>query len=204
MKRDPATVRKPPTDARFALHLPQTRGKCRWCGLPVEKPAIYWHADCEREFLVIIRPEVARRAVEKRDRGICAECGEDWSERFAPRKAGIISIGYLHDASREEFRAEYALGYWQYTEITWVSLWHVDHKVPLWKVAHMPDLARLDYFMLANMVTLCHRCHGRKTAKEAADRAKFDEMAAKPEKPKSKWPKGRKLQSRRFQQRKKP
>lgn len=222
-------VRKPPVDEIFALHLPQERGKCRWCGEPTAETdsrgkVRWWHSNCEAEYLRIIRLENMRFAVEKRDKGICANCEEDWSDRFKavpasgsyPRYAGLSDdgkpiravspswISTLDDGTRV-----------MWCPITWVSLWHVEHKIPLWRVAHMPAVQRIKYFMLDAVETWCEPCHKVKTRKESADRAKINErLREKPEKPKQKLasrplrsgnrlpPKGsQKLKSRPFQKR---
>lgn len=47
----------------------------------------------------------------------------------------------------------------------------VDHKVPLWSVAHLPDDQRRRYFGPDNLWLLGHRHHKAKTKLEAADRA---------------------------------
>lgn len=169
-------VRKPPVDAVFALHLPQVTGKCRWCGKPTDEPGRkVWHTACEIEFKIIIMPDVARRALEQRDHGICCDCGADWSERYKFRKG-----------------PEYWSAGAKVTEVIWISLWHNDHKVPLWKVRGMDPLKRLEYFKLANMVTRCERCHALKTSDEAGEKAKYDRRdpaIARKAKPSRSWPK---------------
>lgn len=201
-------VRKPPVDAQFALHLPQKRGKCRWCGEPVggEKTRfgggrIYWHEECQAEFYIIIRPESARNALFKRDKGICCDCGEDFSERFVLRKGIEVICGpdWKDKYPRDKYHAESRLGFWRYTELVYISLWHGDHKVPLWKVRHMAPLARLEYFKLANLITRCHECHKFKTNEEAGERAKLNEMAAPPaEKTKRSWGSRKMVSANRF------
>lgn len=164
------TPRRPPTSAVFAAHLPRRPGKCDWCGEPCEERTAVRqqikrrHDRCNDEYLTTIRPDFARAMVFARDRGICALCGEDWSERWRPIK-GLKQ--YLRDDGIEIV----------YSSILWVSLWHVDHRVPLWKVVHMPDLERIAFFKLANLQTLCDPCHGGKTAREAAERAHHNELA---------------------------
>lgn len=149
-------VRKPPVEAQFSLHLPQVKGKCRWCGDPVNEPGRkVWHSACEEEFRIIIDPGYARVALERRDRGICSGCGEDWSQRFRFRKGSEY-----HD----------------HTDVIWISLWHNDHKIPLHRAKDLEPLQRLEYFNLANMVTLCEPCHLQKTADEATERAHINRL----------------------------
>lgn len=47
----------------------------------------------------------------------------------------------------------------------------VDHRVPLWSVAHLPDEERRWYFGPGNLWLLCTRCHALKTRREAGERA---------------------------------
>lgn len=163
-------IRTPPVDARFALHLPKKSGKCRWCGLPIDeltmfgKKRLLWHRACELEFQIITMPDVARTELFKRDKGICASCGEDWSDRYRFAKGAECMHGFDRDEQ----------GFYRSTEVLWISLWHNDHIVPLWKVVHMPPLKRLAYFTLANMQTLCTPCHQQKCSDEAAEKAKYD------------------------------
>lgn len=211
MKNDPVDIRKPPVGAVLKLHLQGVRGWCGWCGLAVEEKTAargwlkFWHDACALEMAIIERPDQARRAVLDRDRGICCDCGEDWSQmyRLVPtyrekgtREARVCfametpsghwSHGYY--VSTQSWQAD---GFFPFVELTAISLWHVDHRVPLWKVRHMPPLQRLEYFKMPNLVTRCHRCHGFKTSKEAAEKAKFDAQAQDseegPPQPKSKW-----------------
>ncbi len=203
-----ADVRKPPTAAVFALHPQGVRGTCCWCGKPCEEKTPgrgwlkWWHDACEWEFKIIIRPDDARRAVLDRDHGICCDCGEDWSGRYLLRKGGLVITGPEWEVARrwkksdnEQYHAERAAGFWQYHDLVYISLWHVDHKIPLWKVRHMPDLQRLEYFKLANLITRCHVCHQRKSDGETAERAKIKKRD-KVKKPKQK------IQSRGFEKRK--
>lgn len=177
--------RRPPVNEVFKLHLPRQPGKCDWCGqphderTPVRKQLKARHAECESDYLRIIRPELARAAVEERDHGICAQCGEDWSlmSRFAPEfrhpdRSPMCSTNVEGWGRKDELRI-------RFTPILVISLWHVDHKVPLWKVRHMPPVERLEYWRLPNLQTLCDPCHKRKTAAEAAERSHYDALAGR-------------------------
>lgn len=53
----------------------------------------------------------------------------------------------------------------------------VDHRVPLWKVAHLPPDQRRPYFGPANIWLLCQRHHKAKTKLEAAERAQARRQA---------------------------
>jgi 5-methylcytosine-specific restriction endonuclease McrA len=193
---DAQQVRKPPVRAVLALHKQGVRGLCGWCGLA--------------EMAIIEQPSRARDAVFARDRGVCADCSEDWALacRYEPESRNrdgsphIASLwfqkGSIHGSSFP-FRRDDE-GPYLYVALRAVSLWHVDHKVPLFRVRHMPPLQRIEYFKLANLITRCAPCHERKSAKESAERAHFRALTTKAEKPKRRWPK-RKLQSRGFQKR---
>jgi hypothetical protein len=179
--------------ARLKLHPQGVRGICGWCGLPVTETTSkrgwlkFWHDACSAERTIIEQPAAAREALFKRDRGVCVDCGEDWSQkvRFVPE---FYAQAWQRDRAEEgEFwtlgpdgkrfvhlsRVHGA----PYVSLITVSLWHADHAVPLWEVAHLPDIKRLEYFMLANLLTRCERCHIIKSREEAARRAKFDRMA---------------------------
>lgn len=202
-------VRKPPIGAVLRLHQQGVRGWCGWCGLAVadKTPGCgwlkWWHDACADEMAIIERPDAARRAVFSRDKGICCDCGEDWSEMFLllPEYGGrgtyqlgpngevlrTASISYLEPSGRSSC-SQFYKGAIPYSALKVVSLWQADHKIPLWKIRHLPDLQRLEYFKLANLITRCHRCHQFKTDEEAAERAKYKRLGSTPEpKPKSKW-----------------
>ena len=188
------SVRKPPISAVLRLHPQGQRGLCGWCGKPVSETTPvrgwlkYWHDACAFEMGVIESPERARAAVLSRDHGICADCGEDWSERYRFAKGGEVATWWMSNTEERAFADQ---GYYRYTEVIWVSLWHVDHKVPLWKVRHMPPLQRLEFFKLANLVTLCEACHQRKSARETAERFHFKRLAVGGKKRKGPKMKGR-------------
>jgi 5-methylcytosine-specific restriction endonuclease McrA len=53
----------------------------------------------------------------------------------------------------------------------------VDHVVPLWKVPPcMPWERKIEYWRIGNLQVLCPECHKRKTAREAAERAKANRL----------------------------
>jgi hypothetical protein len=174
-------VRKPPINEIFALHMPEELGKCRWCGEPTDeltpttKKPRKWHASCEAVVRMLSRTDVLRWQVEQRDHGICAECGEDWSERYKirPEFPKTVDDGQVH-----HFIENFPSSIWGDFRVMWnpviyVSRWHVEHKVPLWKVAHLPAAQRIKYFLLDAVKTVCDECHAHKTRKESAERAKI-------------------------------
>lgn len=221
-------VRKPPIHAVMAQHLPQERGKCRWCGKPTtsrtghHKQLRWWHDECEALVQALARPEIMRDMVFRRDKGICANCEEDWSQRFRLIPEYVPKWRQERDAESDyattgpdgkrlvvqqwitEYRGrrptpEGFMGRFPYVPLVAVSLWHVEHRVPLWKVRHLPPLERIAYFLLDALETWCEPCHKVKTRKEAAEKAHYDRISAEPvvteaKVPKRKWPK-RKLRS---------
>lgn len=77
--------RRPPTPIWYDSALP---GQCRFCGgmIIVDgqfKPRRHWHLECAFQWMVMNSPADARRAVFRRDGGVCAGCGgffgrHDW------------------------------------------------------------------------------------------------------------------------------
>lgn len=202
-------VRKPPVEAVFALHPQGVRGSCQRCGKEVtERTEVrgwlkFWHDDCKWEFQIVTMPEMARRAVLDRDHGVCADCGENWSEavRFIPDQY----VGRWRDPEDhpERFTPGPGKGTWvwlsfshgaPYVSLREVSLWHVDHHNSLESAVRLPPLQRIEFFKLANMKTRCDPCHKRKSAKEAVQRAHFRELAGE-----NKEKSSRKIPPRAFQ-----
>lgn len=158
-------------------------GVCKWgCGKPVKKPALYWHPECLQDYLLHTRLEEQYAFLVERDGKVCGSCGEapagwvrgdvgiccDWSK-------GTVNEDWLRElwfaryelpASMEERRATGLR-----TSIEWRIRLEVDHLVPLWSVAHLPDDERRRFFGPENLWLLCPDCHKKKTAYEAADRA---------------------------------
>lgn len=200
-------VRKPPIGAVYALHLPRERGKCDWCGLPCEertpvrKQLRQTHYACSAEIQLITNPNVARWHVEKRDHGICVDCGEDWSQAVRLVPDFYVSVAYQEryetsdrvtpgpDGKRLVHLSE-SEGY-AYVSLKGISLWHVDHKIPLWKVRHMPEAQRVEYFKLHNLITRCEPCHKIKSRKESSERAHYRALAEPTESKKDKKQKPR-------------
>lgn len=70
--------RKPPKPKSYDT---APKGTCRWCNKKIigkngkQSLRASWHPKCVTEYKLIHWPGVTRRAVFKRDRGICATCG---------------------------------------------------------------------------------------------------------------------------------
>ena len=180
MARD---LRRAPFNEIHRLHRTRERGKCDWCGkpceerTPVRKQLKLRHGDCDVELQTASSPEAARRLVFDRDGGVCVDCGGAFSEmsRFRAEMpvnkfTGFACVSYIGPHAGEPR---------PYTRIIWISMWHVDHVVPLWKVQHLPAAERIKYFLLPNLLTRCDKCHARKSKREAAERAHFDRLAAR-------------------------
>lgn len=176
------THRKPP----LRRHV---RGICQWCGGAIElrlkkdgtphKIQASMHRDCTAEYMAAQNPSSFRDALIERDGRGCAVCGEaphSWEPRKPPR------LIYYHKAGPA-------------CDVEWRLMLDVDHIVPLWKVADLPDDQRREYFKIGNLQLLCGHCHKRKSAKEAAERAHLKRLAG------DKKRRGRKIPSRPFDKR---
>lgn len=199
--------RKPPLPASFMKNLTPW-GTCRWCEQPIlsETGEILkrrrWHEGCLGDYHLLTRPAIQRDHVRARDNGVCVDCGEvrvkiaDWCQhdyrwrRFVRRgdlPVQVIVIPF------DEMRKDWLLGLARppffddddpqetgpACPVVYAEDWQVDHEIPLWKVAHLPDRERLWYHTLANLRTRCTPDHKRKTRAEAAERAKFKRIKAR-------------------------
>ena len=70
--------RRPPKPKFYHI---APRGNCRVCGMMIVKKdglpnkRAHWHPKCAKEYNLIHDPSETRKAVFKRDRGICCQCG---------------------------------------------------------------------------------------------------------------------------------
>jgi hypothetical protein len=174
------------------LHARAPLGHCKWCSKEVLYPAGHkkagqrnerkgWHDTCLGDFFLHSRPEAQRSFLIRRDGEKCAQCGA------APLK--VVQGGEVVVWDSKRPRGEPPV---TYCEIDIRINLHIEHKVPLWKIRHLPDAERVKFFGPGNLQLLCTGldCHGGKTKAEAAERAHFDRMAD-PKEPKFK----RKIQS---------
>lgn len=179
-------IRKPPL-------LPYQKGRCCWCGgdIPVRlkkdgtphKVQATFHTgwpgtpDCGREYRDAMGPTAFYGRLAKRDGEQCAQCGPiagEWVPEFGTKDRPHESRLYL-EPDRPKF-----------TPVIYRVVLQVDHKVPLWKVAHLPQHERRTYFLLGNLWLLCVACHARKTTTEAAERAhqkRLEKQRAAPQQP---------------------
>ncbi len=102
-----------------------------------------------------------RRAVHKRDRGICYLCGIDCDE-IARRLASSAKGAIWHEMKKA--RGLRLLEHlWGVSLSGRLSFWDMDHDVPLSEGGR---------HSLPNLRTLCRKCHARETAQLAARRAR--------------------------------
>jgi 5-methylcytosine-specific restriction protein A len=118
---------------------------CRWCAIEVPRGRrTFCSADCVHEWKLRTDAGYLREQVFARDHGVCAVCGistESLRKEF--RK--------LDYRARRQFLKE-----WKLKEDWRRSLWDADHVVPVAEGGGECDLA--------NMRTLCLKCHRAATA----------------------------------------
>lgn len=163
-----ASHRKPPYKAQLKLHLPRIRGKCQWCGLPTEEKT---HTGLQRFWH--------------------KDCETEFRIIVFPQTA-------RSHVQRRDKEICVDCGEVAHANAKGESDWQVDHHIPLFRVAHMEPLQRLEYFKLANLVTRCTACHVVKSRGEASERAHGRKVRGElKEKPKRTWP-SRPMSSRGF------
>ena len=124
---------------------PNGRNLCRWCNLEVPKGRHTFCSDwCVEEWRLRTDPGYVREKVLERDRGVCAvcqvDCGAEW--RRLKRLRGAPRLRAFHD--------------WGLRPGSRKSLWDADHIVPVIEGGGECDLA--------NLRTLCLKCHRIATA----------------------------------------
>lgn len=81
-----AEHRNPPKPPFYTTAQP---GQCRWCGQQILKAdgsvnkRANWHPKCVAEYKLIHWPGETRKAVYKRDKGICAKCGHKCARKYS-------------------------------------------------------------------------------------------------------------------------
>lgn len=117
------------------------KGLCRWCGSPVPQGRFTFCDDtCVHEWRLRTDPGYLREQVFLRDRGVCALCGMDTEALRRDKRK-------LDYRARRQFEK-----YWGGRR----NLWDADHIVPVVEGGGECDLA--------NMRTLCLKCHKAVTA----------------------------------------
>jgi 5-methylcytosine-specific restriction endonuclease McrA len=121
------------------------RGLCRWCSLEVPRGRYTFCSEfCVHEWKLRTQPAYLREQVLHRDRGICACCGVDTI-------AEARRLRYARGTNRESL-----LAHWGLRRRSRKSLWDADHIIPVVEGGGECDLA--------NIRTLCLRCHRQATA----------------------------------------
>ena len=116
---------------------------CRWCNTEIPARRRTFCSDaCVHEWKLRTNPGYLREKVLERDNGICAICGIN----TATLRGEMRKLDY---AARRLFLKE-----WGLKEGSRKSLWDADHIVPVAAGGGQCDLA--------NMRTLCLRCHRRR------------------------------------------
>ena len=124
---------------------PHGRNLCRWCNIEVPQRRITFCSDwCVEEWRLRTDPGYLREKVLERDHGICAACGLDC-------QAASLHLKRLRGAARLK-----AFAQWGLTARSRQSLWDADHIVPVVEGGGECDLA--------NIRTLCLKCHRTATA----------------------------------------
>jgi 5-methylcytosine-specific restriction protein A len=119
---------------------PNGRGICRWCSLEVPRGRFTFCSEyCVHEWKLRSQPAYLREHVLLRDRGICAACGAD-------------TIAAYRQMRRSRGRTRQSLlEHWGLKMRSRKSLWDADHILPVAEGGGECDLA--------NIRTLCLRCH---------------------------------------------
>jgi 5-methylcytosine-specific restriction endonuclease McrA len=157
--------------------MPSVTNECPWCGIVETAKRRRWHPDCVTAYRVACFSDDQRKALWKRDRGVCVECGTVAEDRFvrwehqhsmwwtAERLERVVLHSYLADPGAWTEAQTHIRG-------IWTSTWHADHRMPLWRAPRDVALAdRRLWWGLENLQTLCEAHHKTKTAREAAERA---------------------------------
>jgi len=131
---------------------PNGRNLCRWCDIEVPKGRITFCSDwCVEEWRLRTDPGYLRDKVFERDKGICAVCSVNC-------EAAWIQLKRLRGAARVRTLLE-----WGVKPRARKSLWDADHIVPVVEGGGECDLA--------NLRTLCLKCHRAATAELRKRRA---------------------------------
>jgi 5-methylcytosine-specific restriction endonuclease McrA len=126
---------------------------CRWCDLEVPKGRLTFCSDyCVQEWRLRSDPGYLREKVLERDGGVCAGCGIDCLEAARQLKR-------LRGAARLKASLDWGVGGGSggaSGRVVRKTLWDADHIVPVVEGGGECDLA--------NIRTLCLKCHRAATA----------------------------------------
>lgn len=150
--------------------LDRRKGECTWCGDPIPPGRREWCGDlCVKAFSLRCDVNAIRRHVEKRDRGVCRQCGRDTLAAEEAMRADPAFRRHHYRLTGEtveqqtarlaagaaRFKAEYGYARGQWRE--------VDHDPPVAEYGGLCDAVQLRL--------LCGACHADATAALAARRA---------------------------------
>jgi len=158
---------------------------CRWCGGSVQPPRrTFCSNSCSHQMALRARGSYARKCVQKRDDGCCAECGVEAGKAARAARAAAFKLG---PSSTLAERQEAAVGV-LLQEPSWSklvphfrltsrrgrpmagSLWQMDH---IMAVSQGGGRCGLD-----NLRTLCSPCHAKVTKTQSVDRNRKRRAAA--------------------------
>ncbi len=144
-------------ELRKLLH--RQKGECTWCGGKITNGMIRWCSDeCRTEGYLRGDANAIRRAAMRRDKGVCASCGND----TLAMQHRLISLPYSERLEQAK-RLDIPL---------WRRPFEIDHIVP---VVEGGGLCGLDGFR-----TLCTKCHKEESALLAGRRAQARRNAMRP------------------------
>jgi 5-methylcytosine-specific restriction endonuclease McrA len=157
-------------DVAKPVVLPCGSRPCRWCKRPVSGRKRNWcgDAECVKQWTMRTQPEIFRKVVFERDRGICALCGFDTktvdtatilSELRAAQRAGTPTeaiLARLDAAYRWKVAAKIDPA---------KSPWEADHIIPICEGGDWFDLSNV-----RTLDTLCHRAVTSALARRRAER----------------------------------
>lgn len=169
---------------------------CKWCGDQVPKvidgkssTQRLWHPACKDEYFLHTRLEEQFKFLIARDGDRCATCRAVKPMKWGRGEARVLTTNSIWLRAGAQDMIDWAATLWARPEKPWrewtdddkligtqqdiwrTSALEVDHRVPLWEVADLPDLERRWYFGPGNLWLLCAKCHKAKTSREAARRA---------------------------------
>jgi 5-methylcytosine-specific restriction endonuclease McrA len=142
------------------------------CGRPPGKGRRTWHSkECVDAWMLRNNPSVARHAVWKRDRGICAGCGCDASKMFTEFMAVYRAALKVAETMIERIPAPGWFAKWR-KEVKSKARemigpkWNgwMPHRSTGWDCDHViPVVEGGGQCGLKDLRTLCHPCHGKAT-----------------------------------------
>lgn len=138
-------------DGRSGVIHKQYPGICTWCGEGVPKGRVTWCSNRCVYAYRLTQPEVIRKLVRQRDRGICKGCNVNTKKLRQEIDAKVRAEGKLPVVnwltSRGRPTTTDVLKHLQKRK----TLWDMDHITPVSKGGHP--------FSLENLRTLCYWCH---------------------------------------------